>query len=84
MHPRAGFRNDFSFAMVASDLLYATLAGASEPVSAQTIEAPRSVVGDNAAADSDTDLAKLIQNPIGDLISLPLQDNVNFGYGHRE
>ncbi len=42
------------------------------------------VIGDNAAAESATDLAKQIQNPVGDLISLPLQYNVNFGYGPHQ
>ncbi|HEY2619511.1 MAG TPA: hypothetical protein VGI78_19380, partial [Acetobacteraceae bacterium] len=62
-------------------LLSPALAAASVPVCAQTAETPRGVIGDNAVAESATDLAKQIQNPIGDLISLPLQDNVNFGYG---
>ena len=44
-------------------------------------ETTKSVVGDNGAAESDTDLAKQIQNPVGDLISFPLQYSVNFGYG---
>lgn len=42
------------------------------------------VIGDSAAAESATDLAKQIQNPVGDLISLPLQYNVNFGYGPHQ
>jgi hypothetical protein len=62
-------------------LLGFVFAAASMPVCAQTAVTPRSIVGDNAAAESATDLAKQIQNPIGDLISLPLQDNVNFDYG---
>ncbi len=44
----------------------------------------RPVVGDNAAAESASDLAKQIQNPVGDLISLPLQYNVNLGYGPNQ
>jgi hypothetical protein len=60
-------------------LLNGALAAALTPVWAQ--DAPKVVVGDNAAAESDTDLAKQIQNPVGDLISFPLQDNINFGYG---
>jgi hypothetical protein len=32
-------------------------------------------------ADSETNLAKKIQNPIGDLYSVPFQSNTNFGYG---
>jgi hypothetical protein len=64
-----------------ASLLYGVIAGVSVPVSAQTIEEPRSVIGDHAAAENATDLAKQIQNPVGDLISFPLQYNVNFGYG---
>src|SRR5579859_1205731 len=62
-------------------LLWSALAGVAPPAWAQTIEQPRTVIGDNATAESDTDLAKQIQNPVGELISFPLQDNVNFGYG---
>src|SRR5262249_44922765 len=59
----------------------AILVSAATPASAQAVETPRPVIGDDAAAESATDLAKQIQNPVGDLISLPLQYNVNFGYG---
>ena len=37
----------------------------------------------NAKAESDSELARQLQNPVGDLISFPLQNNVNFGYGPR-
>ena len=38
----------------------------------------------DAAGESDTDLAKKLQNPIGDLYSFPFQSNTNFGVGpHR-
>jgi len=37
-----------------------------------------------AAGDSTLDLAKKTQNPIADLISLPLQNNLNFGYGAKD
>jgi|SRR5208337_2367859 len=37
--------------------------------------------GDDTAGQSDTDLAKKIQNPIGDLYSFPFQNNANFGAG---
>jgi hypothetical protein len=33
------------------------------------------------AQDHATDLAKKLQNPVADLISVPLQNNFNFGYG---
>jgi hypothetical protein len=37
-----------------------------------------------AASDGTLDLAKKTQNPIADLISLPLQNNLNFGYGAKD
>ena len=36
---------------------------------------------DDTAGESDTDLAKKLQNPIGDLYSFPFQSNTNFGVG---
>jgi hypothetical protein len=36
-----------------------------------------------AASDSTLELAKKTQNPIADLISLPLQNDLNFGYGAK-
>jgi hypothetical protein len=38
-------------------------------------------LGDNTDSQSATDLAKKIQNPIGDLYSFPFQNNTNFGAG---
>jgi hypothetical protein len=37
-----------------------------------------------AASDSTLELAKKTQNPVADLISLPLQNNLNFGYGAKD
>ena len=37
--------------------------------------------GEDAKDESATDVAKKIQNPIGDLYSFPFQSNTNFGYG---
>ena len=34
-----------------------------------------------AIAQDDTELAKKTQNPVADLISVPLQNNWNFGAG---
>ncbi len=36
---------------------------------------------DDTTGESDTDLAKKLQNPIGDLYSFPFQSNTNFGVG---
>lgn len=65
-------------------LLAGVLAATWTSAGAQTAQGARVVIGDNAAAESATDLAKQIQNPVGDLISLPLQYNVNFGYGPHQ
>jgi len=35
-------------------------------------------------AQSDSDLAKASQNPVGSMISLPLQNNTNFGIGPED
>jgi hypothetical protein len=32
----------------------------------------------------ETELAKKVQNPISDLVSIPFQNNINFGYGSRK
>ena len=37
-----------------------------------------------AAGNSTLELAKKTQNPIADLISLPFQNNLNFGYGAKD
>jgi len=37
-----------------------------------------------AAAESETDLAKKTQNPVADLISVPFQNNFNFGTGPED
>ena len=31
--------------------------------------------------EGEEDLAQAAQNPVGDLISVPLQNNTNFGFG---
>jgi hypothetical protein len=62
-------------------LLSLIVAGLSTPSRAQSAAEP--LIGDNAKSESSSDLARQIQNPVGDLISLPLQNNVNFGYGPR-
>lgn len=49
------------------------------------VQIPGSAGGDAAtgssAAGNDSDLAKKLQNPIGDLISVPFQNNLNFNVG---
>jgi hypothetical protein len=48
---------------------------------AQTATAGTSAPPDSAAAESNTEIAKKLQNPVADLISVPLQSNTNFGFG---
>jgi hypothetical protein len=40
-----------------------------------------SMSGQATAQQDDTELAKQTQNPVADLISVPLQNNFNFGAG---
>jgi hypothetical protein len=47
------------------------------------------LLGEPAAAQSTSDdetlkLAKQTQNPVADLISVPFQNNFNFGYGAKD
>jgi hypothetical protein len=66
-------------------LLVATVAGllAAVPVYAQ---APVQVTlpDNDAPAASDSDLAKKLQNPVGDIISVPFQSNTNFNAGPHQ
>ena len=39
------------------------------------------ITGDGAASDSAEALAKKLQNPVGNVYSVPFQSNTNFGYG---
>ena len=54
---------------------------ASTPAPAQPAQRPAAGPGDDTAGQSTTDLAKKLQNPIGDLYSFPFQSNTNFGFG---
>src|ERR1700692_1497264 len=57
-------------------LLGLSILSAGSAVHAQS-SAPRA----DAGSDSDTAIAKKLQNPIGDLYSFPFQNNTNFNYG---
>ena len=59
----------------------AALLLAAFPAVAQITEPHRPLVGDQPATESASDLAKQIQNPVGDLISLPVLYNANLGFG---
>ena len=50
-----------------------------QPGSAEQQTSSSSPVSETAAADAE--LQKAVQNPVASLISVPLQNNTNFGYG---
>lgn len=58
--------------------------GATPSVPAPRPDAASDLNTDAIAAESATDLAKALQNPIGDLISVPQQNNINFHVGPNE
>jgi hypothetical protein len=68
----------------ATHLLAACVLVMAGPAVAQQPAAPPPSAPLPAASDSTLDLAKKTQNPIADLISLPLQSNLNFGYGAKD
>ncbi len=71
-------------ALAAAALLGTAPAGAQQgPVEATQAARTADVTAGagDTAAESDTDIAKKIQNPIGDLYSFPFQNNANFGAG---
>jgi hypothetical protein len=63
-------------ALAAAFLLVSTAAHAQQGPVETTAAKPA-----DPGSDSDTDIAKKIQNPIGDLYSFPFQNNANFGAG---
>lgn len=67
-------------ALIAASLLASASARAQEAQQAQP-DAGAAKPSDDTAGQSTTDLAKKLQNPIGDLYSFPFQSNTNFGYG---
>src|SRR5450755_588310 len=60
-------------------LLALSILATGDPVRAQS-SAP-GAADDDSSPDSDTALAKKLQNPIGDLYSFPFQNNSNFNLG---
>ena len=62
-------------------LLLTALLACSPARGQQATDGGAAAPGEDAAGQSDTDLAKKIQNPIGDLYSFPFQSNTNFGFG---
>ena len=61
--------------------LLAAILTATAFVSLAPAQAQQAAPGDDTAGQSASDLAKKLQNPIGDLYSFPFQGNTNFGVG---
>jgi hypothetical protein len=66
--------------LVAAFALSATgVAAAAEP---EKVESEASSEGPDAAKQKELEmLAKIAQNPVGNVVSVPFQNNTNFGYG---
>ncbi len=69
----------FAILGLLATLFGATTARAEDPPSVRLTPAPADA--SDTAGQSTTDLAKKLQNPIGDLYSIPFQNNVNFNTG---
>jgi hypothetical protein len=54
---------------------------AAPPIHVEIPQTSPSPSGDHPASDDATELAKKLQNPIGDLYSVPFQNNINFNAG---
>ncbi|MFG1281871.1 hypothetical protein [Xanthobacter autotrophicus] len=67
-----------SVLLVALLAVFSSAALTAAPAGEATSEASRPT---DSSEDSATDLAKKLQNPIGDLYSFPFQSNTNFGVG---
>lgn len=67
-------------ALLAAILATMALAGLA-PARAQQAPSDTGASADSSGGESDTELAKKVQNPIGDLITFPFQSNTNFGVG---
>ena len=61
--------------------LLAAILAATAFASLGSAQAQQAAPGDDTAGQSELDLAKKLQNPIGDLYSFPFQSNTNFGFG---
>ena len=66
---------------VMAGLLALSFTFAGTAVHAQSPAAPAVTPPEASSADDATELAKKLQNPIGDLYSFPFQNNTNFNYG---
>ncbi len=62
-------------------MLTATALAGLAPAQAQQAAPDAAEPADSNGGDDTTDLAKKLQNPIGDLHSIPFQGNTNFGVG---
>jgi hypothetical protein len=68
-------------ATLSGSVLLAASVAAAQDQSATPAPAAEPAGASDTAGQSTSDLAKKIQNPIGDLISVPFQSNTNFNVG---
>jgi hypothetical protein len=79
-------RNEFRLAVlvtvpfIASPLHAQTVSGAPVQITLPAAPVPGDR-GQHTGYESETDIAKKLQNPVGDLILSPLQNNINFNAG---
>lgn len=72
------------FASVLCAGLFVTAAILLSPAFVLAAEAEAADAEAGATGSSDTDLAKKAQNPVADLISVPIQTNINFSTGAKD
>lgn len=70
----------FAAFAIASGMALASFGAAA---GAQEAEAPPAITSGPAPAGGDQDLAQKLSNPVASLISVPLQENLDFGAGPR-
>jgi hypothetical protein len=80
-------RKALRIVLAASAVLLVALAPAPSRAGEDPADDPDAYLGDgdvDPGKDEAADLARAVQNPVADLISLPFQNNVNFDFGPRE
>ena len=77
-HLHRRLSRDFGVALVAVAILALPRLGAAQT---EPLTQPPPAGAEDVASEGATEIAKKLQNPIADLISVPFQENANFGYG---
>ncbi len=80
---KMGLRKTTFAALLATSLLAGGAAQAQQAQDAQPAAGAASSAADTSGQSTE-DLAKKLQNPIGDLYTIPFQSNTNFGFGPHQ